>query len=86
MTCALFCIYSTLVENFHKSQRKNILKFQLLQNIIGHPLHVESKKKWYKWTYFQNIDSQKGLENELMVAGGEGTVKNFGKGMYILLY
>ena len=31
-------------------------------------------------------DSQKGLENELMVAGGEGTVKNFGKGMYILLY
>ena len=40
------------------------------RNIIWHPLHVESKKKWYKWTYLQNRKRLTDLENELMVAGG----------------
>ena len=47
-------------------------------------LCVESKKKWYKWTYLQNrlLD----LEKELMVAVGEGIARDFGKVMYTLLY
>ena len=32
--------------------------------------YVESKKKWYKWTYLQNRDRLTDLENELTVAGG----------------
>ena len=43
---------------------------QRRRNIIWHPLYVESKKKWYKWTYLQNWKRLTDLENELMVAGG----------------
>ena len=57
---------------------------QRRRNIIWYPLCVESKKKWYKWTYLQNrlLD----LEKELMVAVGEGIARDFGKVMYTLLY
>ena len=40
-----------------------------MRNIIWNPLYVESKKKWYKWTY---------LENELMVARGKGQLGSLG--------
>ena len=52
-----------------------------------HPLYVESKKKWYKWTYLENRVTD--LENEFMVARGRGgilIVREFGKVMYTLLY
>ena len=37
---------------------------------VWRPLHVESNKEWYKWTYLQNKLTD--LENVLMVvvAGG----------------
>ena len=41
------------------------------ENIICHPLHVESKRKWYKWTYLQNRKRSRDLEKELAVAGGK---------------
>ena len=62
---------------------------QRRRNILWHPLYVESKKKWYKWIYLQNIKRFTDLENELMVAGGrmgKAIVKRFGMGMYTLLY
>ena len=42
------------------------------ENIILYPLYVESKKKWYKWTYLQNRNKLTDLENKLMVARGKG--------------
>ena len=42
------------------------------ENIILYSLHVESKKKWYKWTYLQNRNKLTDLENKLMVARGKG--------------
>ena len=53
---------------------------------IWHPLYVESKRKWYKWTYLQNRKRFTDLENKLMVAGEEGIVREFGTDMYTLLY
>ena len=54
---------------------------------------MESKKKWYKWTYLQNRKRFTVLENELMAAGirvvegwREGTVREFRMDMYTLLY
>ena len=51
---------------------------------------MESKKKWYKWTYLQNKNRLIDLENELMVTTeerfGEGTVWEYGINMYTLLY
>ena len=56
---------------------------------------MESKKKWYKWTYLQNLFTKRltDLENEFMVARvedggkiGEGIVREFGMDMYTLLY
>ena len=41
------------------------------KNIILYPLYVESKKKWYKWTYLQNRNKLTDLENKLMVARGK---------------
>ena len=43
-----------------------------LRNIIWHPLYVESKKKWYKWTYLQNRKRLTDLENRLTETGGRG--------------
>ena len=42
---------------------------QTRRNIVWHPLYAESKRKWFKWTYFQNrlTDS----ENRLTVARGK---------------
>ena len=54
--------------------------------------YMESKKKWYKWMYFQNRSGLTDLENELMVTGvggqgwREGTVREFGIDMYTLPY
>ena len=41
------------------------------RNILWHPSHVESEKKCYKWTYFQNINRHADLENKLTVARGK---------------
>ena len=43
---------------------------QRSRNIMWYPLHEESKKTWYKWTYLQNRNWLTDLENELMVVGG----------------
>ena len=60
---------------------------QRRRNTAWHPLYVESKKKWYKWTYLQNLKRLTDLEKELTVAGGgEEIVREFGKVMYTLLY
>ena len=40
-----------------------------MKNNIWHPLYVESKKKWYNWTYLQNRNRLTDLENEFMVTG-----------------
>ena len=45
---------------------------QRRRNIIWHPLCVESKKKWYTWTYLQNRKRLTDLDKELMVAGWKG--------------
>ena len=49
---------------------------QRRRNIKRCPLYVESKKKWYKWTYLQNRNRLTDLEKELVVAEG----KDWGKG------
>ena len=49
---------------------------QRRRNIKWCPLYVESKKKWYKWTYLQNRNRLTDLEKELVVAEG----KDWGKG------
>ena len=49
------------------------------RNIIWHPLYVESKKKWYKWTYLQNRKRLTDLENELMIAKGKGWLGTLGR-------
>ena len=41
------------------------------RNIGWHPLYVESKKKWCKWTYLQNRNRLINLEKESVVAGGK---------------
>ena len=53
---------------------------------IWHPLYVESKKKWYRGTHLQNRKRLTDLENEIMVAGREGIVREFEKVMNTLLY
>ena len=42
-------------------------------NTIWHRLYVESKK-WYKWTYLQNINRLTYRENKLMVMKGDSSV------------
>ena len=58
------------------------------RNAEWYPLYIESKKKWYNWTYLQNRNRL--TEKEFMVARGEGwgeeLVREFGIDMYILLY
>ena len=41
-------------------------------NIIGYYLHVESEKKRYKWTYWQNRKRLTDVENKLMFTQREG--------------
>ena len=65
--------------DWSKSERK--------RNIAWHPLCVKSKKKWYKWTYKRETDSQR--TNFWLLEGKnreEGIVKEFGMDMYTLLY
>ena len=38
---------------------------------LWYRLYVESKKKWYKWTYLQNRNRFTDVENKLMVTKGE---------------
>ena len=62
---------------------------QRKRNITWYPLYAESKNKWYTWTYLQNKNWLADLESRLMVKGlrlGEGTVREFGIDMYVLLY
>ena len=64
---------------------------QRRRNIVSHPLYMESKNKWYKWSYLQNRKILPDLENGLLVAGGEGRmgeriVWKFGMDMSTLLY
>ena len=49
------------------------------RNIIWYPLHVELKKKWYKWTYLQNRKRLTDLENELIDARGKGQLRTLGR-------
>ena len=44
-------------------------------NTVCHPLYVESKKKWYKWTYLQNRKRLTALEKTLMAVRGWGMGK-----------
>ena len=37
---------------------------QRRRNVIWHPLHVDSKKKWYTWTYLQNRKRLTDLESK----------------------
>ena len=53
------------------------------RNIIWHPLHVESKRKWYRWTYKTEADSQTWRISLWLL--GEGIVREFGMDMYTLL-
>ena len=43
---------------------------QRRRSSVWPPLYAESKKQWYKWTYFQNRKKLKDLEKELTVARG----------------
>ena len=45
-------------------------------NVIWYHLYVESKKKWQKETYLQNINRLMDIENKLMDTKGErkGTI------------
>ena len=68
---------------------------QRKRNNVWYPLYVESKKKLYKWIYFQNRNRFTGFKKELMVARagrgdgegwGEGILRELGTDMYILLH
>ena len=57
---------------------------------VWHPFYAGSKKKWYKWTYLQKRNRLTDLEDEFMVARGEGwgegIVSKFGTDRYTRLY
>ena len=46
---------------------------QRRKNIVWHPLYVKSKKKWYKWTYLQNKQTQRLREKDMVSGGVEKT-------------
>ena len=60
------------------------------RGISWHPFYVESKKKWYKWTYLQNSNRLTDLEQKLTAAIGEerweGIGSEFERDMYTLRY
>ena len=72
--------------------RNRLKGIQRKRNIMWNPLHVEYKNKCYKWIPYllQNRKRLTDLENEFMITRGEGwregIVREFGTGMYILLY
>ena len=41
------------------------------RQILWYHLYVESKKKWYKWAYLQNINRPTDSENKFMVTKDE---------------
>ena len=49
---------------------------QRRKNILWYLLYVESKKKWYKWTYLKNRNRLTDLENKLVVASGKAGGRN----------
>ena len=49
---------------------------QRRRSITWHPLCVESKEKWYKWSYLQNRNRLTDLEKKLMVARGKDQGKD----------
>jgi len=51
--------------------------------IIGPPLYVESKKKWYKWTYKTETHRLREWTYSCQV---KGILKEFGMDMYTVLY
>ena len=53
------------------------------RNIVWHPLYMESKKKWYKWTYLQKRNRTYGCQGEEL---GKAMVREFGIYMYTPLY
>ena len=55
------------------------------RHIVWHPLYVEYKKKWHKWTYLQNRKRFK-LRKWTHGCHREGIVREFGKVMYTLIY
>ena len=63
---------------------------QRRRNNVWHPLHVESKKKWYKWTYLQNRNRLTDLENKLASYQGKNEekwiIREFRINMYTWLY
>ena len=48
---------------------------QRRRSIVWDPLYVESKKKWYKWTYLQSRKRLVDLGNEFIVTPGKGREK-----------
>ena len=58
---------------------------QRRRNIVWHPLYLESKKNWYRWTYLQNRKRPR-LRKGAYDCLGEEIVREFGKVMYTLLY
>ena len=52
---------------------------QRRRNIMWHPLNVESKKKWYRWTYEKERDR---LRKQTNGCQGERVVRDFGKVMH----
>jgi len=63
---------------------------QRRRNMVWHPLYVESKKKWNKWTYLQNRKTHRLRQWTFGCSRGEergeGIVKEFGMDRYTLLY
>ena len=53
------------------------ISWQRSKIIIWYPLYVQSKKKWYKWTYLQNRNTLTNLENELMVSREKDERKSY---------
>ena len=63
---------------------------QRRRNSVWHPLHVESKKKWYNRTYLQNRKRFTRLENKFMVTGweegGKGQLGSSGWTVYTAVF
>ena len=59
-------------------------------NITCYPLYVESKKKWYIWTYLQNrrrlTDLREWTYGYQQGRAGESDIREFRINMYIMVY
>ena len=81
-------MYSGLVWRWRR--KAGAKKIRQRRNIIWHPLHVKSKKKWHKWTYLQNRNKLTDLENALMVTGGrmeeKGKLRSWNRHEYTAIF